>query len=233
MHAAAEVALMFDTDGTLVDARRVVIDAVAEGLAETYDHFQLPLPELDRERIELAMGLPASSFFRLAYPPETVPAELHDAFACEFEVRSVRAEVAAMQRGGTDLYEGVEETLAALRARGHVLYLFSNATAPYFEAVVQVHRLDRFFRRTLSLETALRRRLARDKAGMVRFFARGYAASVVIGDRVHDIAAGQSAGARTVGCLYGFGEPGELVGAHWTIRQAGELLELPLAAPAV
>ena len=63
MHAAAEVALMFDTDGTLVDARRAVVDAVAAGLIATYRHFHLPAPAPDMDRISLAMGLPASAFF--------------------------------------------------------------------------------------------------------------------------------------------------------------------------
>jgi phosphoglycolate phosphatase-like HAD superfamily hydrolase len=181
------------------------------------------------DRISLAMGLPAPAFFRMAFVPDTVPVDLHDAFACEFEVRSIRAEVAALRNGGTDLYEGVEETLARLGERGHALFLFSNATAPYFDAVVRAHRLDRYFRRTLSLESAVRARVARDKAGMVRYLGKNFRAAVVIGDRVHDIDAGRSAGARTVGCLYGFGEPGELDAAHWTIRRATELLELPLA----
>jgi phosphoglycolate phosphatase len=231
MHAAAEVALMFDTDGTLVDARRAVVDAVAEGLTATYRHFHLPVPAPDMDRISLAMGLPASAFFRMALVPDTVPPDLRDAFACEFEVRSIRAEVAALRNGGTDLYEGVEETLAHLVERGHALFLYSNATAPYFDAVVRSHRLDRYFRRTLSLESAVRARVARDKAGMVRHLSSGFDSAVVIGDRVHDIDAGRSAGAWTVGCLYGFGEPGELDSAHWTIRRATELLELPLAAP--
>ena len=49
--------IIFDTDGTLMDGRLAVIDAVADGLAATYDHFQIPAPEPDRERIALAMGL--------------------------------------------------------------------------------------------------------------------------------------------------------------------------------
>ena len=73
--------VIFDTDGTLMDGRLAVIDAVAAGLAATYDHFQLPVPELDRERIGLAMGLPSSTFFRTAFDPDTVPAELRGPFA--------------------------------------------------------------------------------------------------------------------------------------------------------
>jgi phosphoglycolate phosphatase len=223
-------ALVFDTDGTLIDARSAVIDAVLEGLAETYEHFGVGTPELDRARVCGAMGLPASMFFRVSFDPDSVPRDLHDAFASEFEVRSTRAEVAALHRGASALYDGVEDTLAALAERGHPLALYSNATEPYFRAVVEVHRLGRFFSRTLSLEHAVRQRLARHKAGMVRYLTRGFDQAVVVGDRIHDIEAGRAASAYTVGCLYGFGDPRELNEADWQIEGLEELRELPLAA---
>lgn len=229
---AAEVALVFDMDGTLLDGREAVVDAVARGLADTYRHFRLPLPRLDRQRIAAAIGLPTPAFFLAAHDPDTVPVEIRDRFSGEFEVRSTRAEVAALQRGETELYAGAETALQELAARGHPLALFSNANAPYFEAVIKAHQLDRFFTRTLSLETAVRRRVARTKAGIVAHLARGYRQTVVIGDRVHDIEAGRSSGARTVGCLYGFGQPAEFNSADWTIRSMQELLELPLAVAA-
>jgi len=220
--------VIFDTDGTLMDGRHAVIDAVIEGLIATYRHFQLPVPTADRERIALSMGLPSSTFFRTAFDPATVPTELRDPFVSEFEVQSTRAEVSALRRGDSQLYPGAEETLSALHERGFHLALFSNAGEPYFQAVVEVHRLDRWFLRTLSLEYAVRRRLARHKTGMVRHLAQGYENVIVVGDRIHDIEAGQSLGARTVGCRFGFGESKELRGADWTIGGLLEMLELPL-----
>lgn len=219
--------IVFDTDGTLMDGRVVVLDAVASALAATYEHFELPLPELDRERMGLAMGLPASAFFRTAFDPATVPADMQNAFVGEFEVKSIRAEVAALRRGESHLYPGVPETLEALAGRGLALVLYSNTTRPYFDTVVEVHGLDRWFSRTLCLEDAMRRRLARDKAGMIRHLSRGYRHVVVVGDRVHDIEAGQEAGALTVGCRYGFGAPDEFADADWCIDELSELQGLP------
>ena len=225
-----ESVVIFDTDGTLMDGRRAVIDAVASGLVDTYRHFKIRAPEPDRERIGLAMGLPSSTFFRTAFDPSTVPTELHDPFAGEFEVQSTRAEVAALRRGESELYEGAEEALATLCERGHHLALFSNACEPYFQAVVEVHRLDRWFRRTLSLEHAVGQRLARHKPGMVRVLAENAADVTVVGDRIHDIEAGLAIGARTVGCRFGFGCDKELARADWVIEDLRELLDLPLGA---
>lgn len=220
--------IIFDTDGTLVDGHQAIIDAVADGLASTYDHFQLPAVAPDRQRIALAMGLPATAFFRTAFDPATVPRPLLDAFACEFEVRSTRAEVAALRRGESRLYAGAEDALSALQADGHRLALISNAAEPYFSTVFEVHRLERWFDRALSLEIAVSRRLARNKAGMVRHLARGHELVTVVGDRIHDIEAGQAIGARTVGCRYGFGEAWELAAADWIIEDLQELPRLPL-----
>lgn len=219
--------IVFDTDGTLMDGRVAVLDAVAEALIATYRHFDLQGVEPDRERIGLAMGLPAPLFFRSAYDPETVPSDLRHPFVAEFEVKSSRAEVAALHRGESHLYDGAEETLATLRQRGFDLALYSNAGEPYFQAVIAVHGLDRWFSRTLSLEYAARRRLARDKTGMVGHLSRDYDQVVVVGDRHHDIEAGQAAGAVTVGCRFGFGEDDELEEADWRIDALTDLLELP------
>ncbi|MFH1843743.1 MAG: HAD family hydrolase [bacterium] len=229
---AAEVALIFDMDGTLLDGREAVVDAVREGLAATYRHFDLPVPPLDRDRIAAAIGLPTPAFFRAVFDPLTVPGGIQDRFVGEFEVRSTRAEVAALERGDTELYAGVELALETLVERGHPLALFSNANAPYFDAVVRAHKLDRYFNRTVSLELAVRHRVARTKTGIVAHLARNFTQSVVIGDRIHDIEAGRSSGARTVGCLYGFGKPVEFTSADWTISQLPEILELPLTTPA-
>jgi phosphoglycolate phosphatase-like HAD superfamily hydrolase len=229
---AAEVALVFDMDGTLLDGRAAVVDAVQEGLEATYRHFRLPIPACDRQQIAAAIGLPAPEFYRAAFDLQTVPLELRDRFIGEFEVRSTRAEVAALRRGETDLYEGAEETLATLAQRGHSLALISNANALYFEAVIKAHALKRFFQQCLSLESATRWRLARNKAGIVRFLAQDTRRAVVIGDRIHDIEAGRRCGAWTVGCLYGFGQPAELAAADWTISRLPEILTLPLAVPA-
>jgi phosphoglycolate phosphatase len=222
--------VIFDTDGTLMDGRHAIVDAVAAGLVATYEHFQLPVPQPDRERIGLAMGLPSPAFFRTAFDPETVPGDLRGPFVAEFEVQSTRAEVEALRRGGSQLYEGAEETLAALSERGYDLALMSNAGEPYFQAVVDVHRLDRFFCRTLSLEYAVRRRLARHKTGLVRYLAQGADAVTVVGDRVHDVEAGRALGASTVGCRYGFGTSEELEQADWVIDELRQLLDLPLAS---
>ena len=53
----------------------------------------------------------------------------------------VRDFAEALREGGSQLYEGAEEVLAALHERGYALALMSNAGEPYFQTVVEVHDL--------------------------------------------------------------------------------------------
>lgn len=226
---SAATLFLFDLDGTLLDSRRAVVAAVAEGMLAAYRALSLPEPEPDRGLLGEAMGLPADRYFRSTFDPGTVPAGLRDEFVARYADEATQAELAALERGETELYPGVEETLGELKRRGHGLGLFSNSFAPYFRGVFEAHALGRFFADSLCLGEATASGAARDKTGLVRVLARGAERTVVVGDRGHDIAAGRACGARTVGCRYGFGSREEFGDADWMIDVPGDLLFVPPA----
>jgi len=225
-------ALLFDTDGTLLDSRQAVVAAVAEGFAAARVDLDLPPAAADPERIAAGMGLPSRRYFQLAFDPATVPPLLRERFADRFAERTAEAEVNAIAAGATTLYPGVTETLSELRQRGCRLAVFSNAGRVYFEALVRAHGLDSLCDAALCLEQARARGLAGDKTGLVRTLIGklGVPAGscAVVGDRIHDIEAGRACGALTVGCRYGFGKPDEFAGADVMIGTFPELLGLPL-----
>ncbi len=224
-------AFLFDTDGTLLDSRRAIVAAVAEGHAAARADLGLPPAPADTGRIADCMGLPSRRYFEQAYDPAAVPPALRDRFAERFAARTAEAEVRAIAAGATVLHPGVAETLRALRRRGCRLAVFSNAGSVYFAALVRAHGLDRLCDATLCLEQAVEQNLATDKTGVVRHLIERLgvpaAACAVVGDRIHDMAAGRACGAVTVGCRYGFGEPDEFAGADHVIDAFPELLDLP------
>ncbi|MDO9694119.1 MAG: HAD family hydrolase [Candidatus Latescibacteria bacterium] len=224
----APYAFLFDMDGTLLDSRRAVVGAVAAALGRTYAHCGLPPAAPDLGLIEDCMGLPGREYFARAYPQDSVPGPRRDEFAAAFARFTSQEEIAAIRAGGTALYDGVETALAGLKERGHELLLFSNADAPYFRGIFAAHGLDRFFARSLCIGEAEAGGLASDKTGMVRVLAADPSRTVVVGDRASDLEAGRAAGARTVGCLYGFGTPHELRAADWTVDGPLDWLSLPL-----
>jgi len=219
---------LFDMDGTLLDSSAAVVDAVAAGLERAYVHHGLAPAPADRSLISRSMGLPSDAYFRAAFAPDTVPAELREEFALTYGRYTADAEEEAVAAGATRLYNAVPDALDALRDQGHRLLLFSNAGARYFRAIIQGHELGRWFPRALCVEEARDQGLASDKDGMVHALVDDPARAVVVGDRIHDIEAGHRAGARTVGCLYGFGDPEEFAAATWTVRSPAEWPSLPL-----
>lgn len=219
---------LFDMDGTLLDSSAAVIDAVAAGLERAYAHHGLAIAPADRSLIARCMGLPTDAYFRAAFAPDSVPPEVREEFALSYGRFTADAEEEAVAAGATRLYNAVPDALDALQARGHRLLLFSNAGARYFRAIIAGHGLDRWFDRALCVEEARRDGLAEDKDGMVRELAADPATTVVVGDRVHDIDAGRRAGARTVGCRYGFGDAEEFRDATWTVDSPAEWPDLPL-----
>ncbi len=219
---------LFDMDGTLLDSSAAVVDAVAAGLLRAYDHHGLAPAPADRSLISRCMGLPTDAYFRAAFAPDTVPESLREEFAVTYGHFTADAEEEAVSAGATRLYNAVPDALDALRAQGHRLLLFSNAGARYFRAIMAGHGLERWFDRALCVEEARTQGLAQDKDGMVRAMVEDPARAVVVGDRVHDIDAGRRAGARTVGCLYGFGAAEEFAQATWTVESPAEWPSLPL-----
>ena len=51
--------------------------------------------------------------------------------------------------------------------------------------------------------------------------------TLMVGDSINDIAAGNGAGAITVGCSWGYGDVAQLAGAVWRIDSFPDLLSLP------
>lgn len=224
------ITLLFDMDGTLLDSSRAVVEAVASGLRDARSHHGLPPVDPDYSLIRDCMGLPSQEYFRQAFPPDSVPANLREAFSLTFCLATEQREQEAIAHGETSLFATMPETLTRLRGRGHRLLLFSNAGRAYFHAVVAGHDLERWFERTLCLEDAIAQGVARDKTEMAKALLSDPCRSVVVGDRIHDIEAGRAAGTRTVGCLYGFGRPDELRAADWLIDGPEKLLDLPLGS---
>ncbi len=219
---------LFDMDGTLLDSSAAVVDAVAAGLERAYAHHGLAPAPADRSLISRCMGLPADAYFRAAFAPDTVPETLREEFAMTYGRFTADTEEEAVTSGATRLFGAVPGALDALRAQGHRLLLFSNASSRYFRAVVNGHGLERWFERTLCVEEAQERGVAQDKDGMVLAMVEDPSRAVVVGDRIHDIDAGRRAGARTVGCLYGFGAAEEFAQATWMVDSAAEWPSLPL-----
>ena len=214
-------AVVFDLDGTLVDSRVAVIEAVSAGILEVTAEEGLPAPDIDPERLRSALGQPAPEYFR------TVLGETLGHLAPRVKEAATRHEVEAFASGRGRLFDGVLEALDTLRAHGLRLAAVSNAQAPYFDAALDHSGLAARLDHRECYEDLPADVSPPFKAALLRraLAALGVDASetVMAGDRADDIEAGTALGCTTLAIGFGFGSPEELAGAHLHLSSFAEL----------
>jgi phosphoglycolate phosphatase len=222
-------AVVYDLDGTLLDSRSAVVEAVAAGVRDVLERHGIVAVPPDPGRIRDAMGLPAPRYFR-----SILPGNLHH-LADEVQAAATRLEVEALAEGRGRLYPGAAALLHRLHEAGARQAVISNAQAPYFRAAVEhlgltavVEWTECFEDIPASSDDPKRVLLTRALEQM----AADAAETLMVGDRREDIAAGRALGCMTVGVTHGFGQRGELDLADHVfdrLESIAELLETPSA----
>jgi len=214
-------AVVFDLDGTLVDSRIAIIDAVRAGVREAVAEANLPQPEIEDATLRAALGKPAREYF-LAILPETL-GHLSE----RVKEAATRHEVEALAGGHGRLYDGVLPALDSLRSANVRLAAVSNAQAPYFRAALEhTGLLERFDHTECHEElppdsprpfklTLLRRAIEQLEVDPARV--------LMVGDRAEDIEAGHAAGCATLAIPFGFGSGEELAQADQQLGHFDEL----------
>lgn len=210
--------LLFDYDGTLHETMRIYGpalrmacgDLAARGLIE-------PRHDSDAE-IAAWLGFSTLEMWRRFLPELPQPEK-------ERSSRMIGGEMLRLVRAGqAALYPQAEETLAALKARGHTLILLSNCRQAYLEAHVQAFGLARFFSACYCCE---------EFGDIPKYdifpviYEHWPGDYVVIGDRFFDLEVALRHDLPSVGCLYGYGSAEELSAATYRIPSLPELLKLP------
>ncbi len=130
----------------------------------------------------------------------------------------------AISEGEARLYDGALETLRTLKARGYKLVFISNCLTYYMEAHAEQFGLEQYFDRMVCSGTYQGVERKADVLMKVREDFPGKAA--MVGDRWHDMEAGEKNGLTTIGATYGFGDPDEISDADITINNITDLLKL-------
>ena len=200
--------MVFDLDGTLVDSRIAVIDAVSAGIREAVEAAGLPVPPIDVQLLHDALGKPAGEYFR-AVLPETL-----GHLADRVKEAATRHEVEAFETGQGRLFDGVLEALDRLRGAGVRIAVVSNAQTPYFRAALKytglANRLDHAeCHEELPSDSARPFKLTLLRRALVALDTPAERA-LMAGDRAEDLEAGTRAGCTTLGIPFGFGDDEEI-----------------------
>lgn len=219
-------AVAFDLDGTLVDSRTAVVEAVAAGVREVLRRHGVEGGEPATGDIEAAMGLPADAYYRRLLPDNL------QHLAREAQDASTRHEVEALRDGRAALHADVLATLQALQSAGKRLAVISNAQTPYFRAALDSLEVAPLLDHSECFEEMP----PGEGSSKTRLLARALAALdlpasavLMVGDRGDDIAAAKHHGCLALGLTYGFGEVSEFDAADaisdrfdWLLRLTGE-----------
>jgi phosphoglycolate phosphatase len=204
--------IYFDLDGTLTDP--------SVGITRCIQH------ALKRVGVQ---QLPKEQLLRCIGPP------LHDSIA--HLVGDARAETALAHYRNrfvdigwqeNRVYGGVLELLGQLVNLGHTLYVATSKPAIFANRILRHFELSNYFRGVYGAELDGTRS---DKAELLRFALhqqRSNSATIMVGDRQHDIVAALANDIAAIGVTYGFGSLQELraAGAERVAATPAELADL-------
>jgi phosphoglycolate phosphatase len=193
--------LLFDLDGTLTEP--------AEGITRSYQFALegLGLPARTRAELLKFIGPPMRQNF-----VEMLGTD--DAALIERAVALYRERFARVGWSENAVYPGVREMLAELKAEGLRLYVATSKLTRFSVQILEHFRLAQFF---VAVHGAAADASLDDKALLVARLLReeglDASASLMIGDREHDIRAARKNGVRALGVAYGYGSREELEAA--------------------
>lgn len=211
-------AIIFDLDGTLADT----IDAIAEAVNMTLEHFGYPTKTVDEVR--RAVGNGARMIIR-----RTIPSEFYDDEETVSRVLAKYDEMYALTYTHSDrMYDGMREALIELHNSGKKIAVFSNKQDAYVKGLSDIYFSDGTISMALG-QTELP--VKPDIAGLLLIMNElGVTADecVFVGDSGVDLATAKNANMDCICVSWGFvGREGLLAkGAECIIDHPSELVTL-------
>ena len=196
--------ILFDLDGTLTDPKIGITSSVQYALRA------LGIEEPSLDKLEPFIGPPLADSFREFYGlDEEQPAAAVEKYRERFKDQGIYE---------NEIYPGIAEMLAALKAGGKTLAIASSKPTPFVERILDYFEIRTYFdhiagsnldgthsRKEEVVEEALRRMLPAKMAPDEK-----RATVVMVGDRRFDIEGAKEHGITSVGVSFGYAPEGEL-----------------------
>jgi len=212
-------AMLFDLDGTLFQTETLLLPAYHATFDQLRDEGLYSGATPPESEILGSLGMLLEHIWQRVMPG--VDAKVHrraDELLLDYQIRG-------LERGEGRMYEGVAETLTALRGQGIRLFVASNGLELYVKRVIEHKGLAPLFEGLYSAGEFQ----TRSKVDLVRMLLETYnvKSAWMVGDRSSDVEAGRENDLTVIGCDYaGFRKEGELEQADVRIDRFSDLLAL-------
>nr|WP_246362564.1 HAD family hydrolase [Paenibacillus alba] len=211
-------AMLFDLDGTLFQTETLLLPAYHATFDELRAKGLFAGETPPEERILGALGMLLEHIWIRVMPEASIETRrAADKLLLQYQMDG-------LQQGHGVMYEGVAETLQALRDKGIRLFVASNGLEDYVRQVIEAKGLGHLFEGLYSAGQYQ----TKSKVDLVQILldTHGIQSAWMVGDRSSDVEAGLRNSLTVAACDYaGFRESGELEGAHIRIRSFAELLD--------
>jgi phosphoglycolate phosphatase len=205
--------IIFDLDGTLVDSRADITDAL---------NYAISPYNVEPASIEETMTLVGEGATRLV-------AKLLEKRKAHLDTSELVARFesyySAHPASHTVPYPGVPETLRSLH--NYRKAVISNKFQSIVLKVLEQLQLSRYFDEAVGVDTFPERKPS--PVPILRILDQFRAQpeeAFIVGDSIYDIQAGRAAGAKTVAVAYGYGSPGFSDNADFVITRFAQLIDV-------
>lgn len=197
---------IFDIDGTLVDSRQLIHDA----MLHAYDRCGLGDPGYDRIRHVIGLGL------RQAFMTLEPDAAEDDISALEKAYVEAFVILRETDVGREPMYPGARDLLEDLRRDGWMLGVATGKSRRGVTNIFKLHDLELLFHASVCADDGPGKPDPFMVMQNLRALKIDPRAALMIGDATHDMRMARSAGVRAIGVSWGFANAAEVheAGAH-------------------
>lgn len=190
--------ILFDLDGTLTDSGEGIINCAILAL----EHFGLPIPS--REALRVIVGPPLDqSFIRFG-----VPADRTDE-----AIRVYRSRYTTVGKFENYPYPGIRETLQALKAAGHRLFVATSKPEGMSVEILEKFELAQYFELICGATLDGSRSHKADVIAYLLGQVESLENVVMVGDTKFDVLGAKEHGIPTIGVAWGYGTREEMLEA--------------------
>lgn len=191
--------MLFDLDGTLIDSKRGIFNAVH------YTIERMSIPEEDRPKdLNPFIGPPLRDSFKLLFNLSDESSELATKIYREYYSQAGLYEY--------DIYEGVNESLHKLADKGFSMSVVTSKAEVYAKLIIESAPFKECFSIISGCELDGRRSMKQELINYTldRLKIQPSRDVLMIGDRYHDIRGAKFSGVSSAAVLYGYGTLSEL-----------------------